>query len=75
MLQDRITVDNGSEHDTFDGTEVVQALRAAYACQPAAKNAARLADWIKASPEFKVWCSNWRAMAGETAAAPCACSP
>jgi hypothetical protein len=73
MLQKFIKVDNGSESKTFKGTDMVSALRAAYAGEPAG-NSAQLVGWIKDSPEFKTWCKNWsQGMAGNASLLPTTC--
>jgi hypothetical protein len=58
MLQKFIKVDNGSKTQTFKGTDVVDALRAAYAGRAAAGESAQLASWIRKSPEFTTWCTD-----------------
>jgi hypothetical protein len=75
MLQKWIKVNNGTKTKTFEGTEVVDALRAAYAGRPAVGDSALLASWIKDSPEFKTtWCGNWgTGMAGNAAVLPNPC--
>ena len=78
MLQDSIDVSNESEQSTkadkktFKGTQVVTALRAAYACQPAGTST-ELVDWIAGTPEFKQWCGMWSALAAGSGSEPCAC--
>jgi hypothetical protein len=74
MLQKFIKVDNGSKAQTFKGTDVVDALRAAYAGRSAAGESAQLASWIKDSSEFKTWCKNWsQGMAGNSGMLPATC--
>ncbi len=77
MLQEHITVKHPEKDKTvskhFYGWEVVQALRAAYGCRAAGDaNAALLADWIRASEEFKNWCELRNAIRGKGQSA-CGC--
>ena len=58
MLQKLIKVDNGSKTQTFKGTDVVDALRAAYSGRAATGESAQLAGWIRKSPEFTTWCKD-----------------
>jgi hypothetical protein len=55
MLQENIEVKNGDVKKSFEGTQVVRALRAAYGCRSAG-DSSELVDWIRGSPEFKSWC-------------------
>src|SRR6266702_1243938 len=78
MLQNYIDVSDESEQSeetekkTFKGMQVVTALRAAYACQPAG-NSTELVDWIKGTPEFKQWCGTWSTLATGSNTQPCSC--
>ncbi len=77
MLQDRIDVSNDPDDPkkamkTFDGVQVVTALRAAYACD-APGNSTELVGWIVGSPEFKQWCDLWSTLDPGPGKRPCSC--